>query len=268
MTSDPPRSSLVPLFVGGAFALAVTLGYAKYRFDRMEQVTGRTDFSDETTAYKAPEIDALDEAPILTYREVYVPVDAHAYHREGQKLPLEATLVLRNTNREAALVVKKIELFGEDGKRIRRITEEPFELRPFATMEFLANDSSLSDVKHVDADAKGSEKPKATNTPSHFIVQWGSRDRADAPLIETVMVDARGHILYARPGKDIRVLEPDHHQAHYAPHRLSRHNDNRPLTAKPRHEPPTPAWHAAVAPEPKYELIRYDSNMGLRAKSF
>ncbi len=216
----------------------------------------RSDTSDEKgRSYVAPILDTLDEAPPIPYSEVYVPVDAHAYQNDGKKLPLSATLVLRNPNRAASLVVKQVDLYGQNGKRIRRIAQDPFELRPFASVEFLARPETREDA-HADRRSKEvvdlDVDRRNSSAPSHFIVQWGTPDGAKAPLVETVMVDERGQILYARPGHEIRTIPV-----------------GRPATPRPsvqRMDLPTqsPAY-ANVAP--KYELIRYDSDMGLSPKN-
>lgn len=245
MTRFPFSISRLPLLCAATGWVLFASGCSAFRSDSSD---------DKSRIYVTPIVDTLDEAPPIPYSEVYVPVDAHAYQNDGKKLPLSATLVLRNPNRGASLVVKQVDLYGQNGKRIRRIAQEPFELRPFASVEFLASPetnervrpgASKDEVLDLDVD------PRNVSSPSHFIVQWGTTENAKAPLVETVMVDDKGQILYARPGHEIRQIPVD-----------------RPASPRPsvqRMDLPTqsPAY-ANVAP--KYELIRYDSNMGLNPK--
>jgi hypothetical protein len=213
----------------------------------------------DSNSYVAPDLDTLEEAPPIPYSEVYVPIDAHAYQKDGKKLPLSATLVLRNPNRTASLVVRKVDLFGQDGKRLHRVAEEAFELRPFASVEFLAkedvSEASRRERQEPAVDLDADERSRST--PSHFIVQWGTTDDAQAPLVESVMVGADGKILYARPGHEIRKI-PAHRPElpRSQPPRISRDDGSESVPARP--------VHAAALPQ--YELIRYDSNMGLSRK--
>lgn len=277
MTNDEPRRSFVPLLVGGAVAVSVMIGYAKYRFDRIEQLaqSGRPAHPPVSSG-----TEALDEAPAITYREVYVPIDTQVRQRDGKKIPLEATLIIRNTNPESPLIIKTVELFGTDGKRIRRVTEGPLEVRPFAKVQLAAVESTSGEVQHVNADkprdmigAPAMERSGEPASPSHFIVQWGSRVEAEAPLIEAMMVDEGGHLLYARPGRDVRVLHPEYADPRNSQKHFSLRKQDGPSSnvsaGKSAHREPlsNPKWHASLAPEPKYELLRYDSDMGLRPKN-
>lgn len=235
----------------GVCLLLASTGCSAFRADSGDKKSG---------TYETPELDILDEAPPISYSEVYVPVDAHAYQKDGKKLPLAATLVLRNPNRTGSLIVKKVELFGQDGKRIRRVAEEAFELRPFASVEFLATAEADEETQrdHKDErvlDLDAGERRSAT--PSHFIVQWGTVDDAAAPLVETVMVDADGHILYARSGHEIRKIPAMRSEPYRPPAPQVSRNDR-------WEPPPVRPVHASVAPQ--YELIHYDSNMGLSRK--
>lgn len=245
MTTSRFSSARTTFFLAGACALLLTSGCSAFREDSGDKKSG---------TYKAPELAILDEVPPIAYSEVYAPVDVHAYQQDGKKLPLFATLVLRNPNRSGSLIVKKVDLYGQDGRRIRRVAQEPFELRSFASVEFLAtvpvDDPSRrdhNDERDLDSDADA----RRSAMPSHFIVQWGSLDDASAPLIETVMVDSEGKLLYSRPGHEIRKIP------------VSR--PERPTRQARRAEPSfAQSVHASVAP--KYELLRYDSNMGLSPK--
>lgn len=251
----PPISRTSLLFLG-AGALILASGCSAFRKDTAEK---------RSTTYEAPELDTIEEAPPIPYSEVYVPVDSHAYQKDGKKLPLLATLVLRNPNRSGSLIVKKVDLYGQDGKRIRRVTEEAFELRPFSSVEFLATAEedqsphrSRDEDEALDPGAEEGRTWRPRNaTPSHFIVQWGTTDGATAPLVETVMVDSEGTILYARPGHEIGKIpatRPEMPKSH-AP-RVSHDVRNDAVPTRP--------VHASVAPQ--YELVRYDSNMGLGRK--
>lgn len=251
MTTIRSAKSRVSFLLSGACVLLVSTGCSAFRADSGEK---------KSSTYESPALDILDEAPPISYSEVYVPVDAHAYQKDGKKLPLAATLVLRNPNRSGSLIVKKVDLYGQDGKRIRRVAEDAFELRPFAAVEFLAT-AETEEESHRDHKGDRVLDPDAgksrSTTPSHFIVQWGTVDDAQAPLVETVMVDANGQILYARPGHEIRKIPATRSEPHRPPvPRVSRTDRWEP--------PPATPVHASIAPQ--YELIHYDSNMGLRRK--
>ncbi len=110
------------------------------------------------------------------YGSVYVPLYSSLYvggHRSLKNL--SATLSLRNTSADQALVVISVTYFDANGKAVVKLLDAPHVLPPMATAEFYADQSSM----------RGG--PVAT-----VIVTWGAETSISPPLIEAVILGNYG----------------------------------------------------------------------------
>ncbi len=107
---------------------------------------------------------------------VYVPLYSSLYvggHRSLKNL--SATLSLRNTSADQALVVISVTYFDANGKAVVKLLDAPHVLAPMATTKFYADQSST----------RGG--PVAT-----VIVRWGAENSINPPLIEAVILGNYG----------------------------------------------------------------------------
>jgi hypothetical protein len=107
---------------------------------------------------------------------VYVPLYSSLYVGGRRSLKnLSATLSLRNTSADQALVVTSVAYFDENGKAVVELLDVPHVLAPMATAEFYTDQSSM----------RGG--PAAT-----VIVTWGAETSISPPLIEAVILGNYG----------------------------------------------------------------------------
>jgi hypothetical protein len=107
---------------------------------------------------------------------VYVPLYSSLYvggHRSLKNL--SATLSLRNTSADQALVVTSVTYFDENGKAVVELLDVPHVLAPMATAEFYTDQSGTPGG------------PAAT-----VIVRWGAETSINPPLIEAVILGNYG----------------------------------------------------------------------------
>jgi hypothetical protein len=107
---------------------------------------------------------------------VYVPLYSSLYVGGQRSLKnLSATLSLRNTSADQALIVTSVTYFDGNGKAVVELLDVPHVLAPMATAEFYADQSSTSGG------------PVAT-----VIVGWGAETSVAPPLIEAVILGNYG----------------------------------------------------------------------------
>jgi hypothetical protein len=136
----------------------------------------------EAIPYQAPslldearmEIDVMPWHPVEGQR-LYVPAYSHVYHQKGEPYFLTVTLNIRNTDTEHEIVVSSVRYFDTSGKVVRSMLKKPLRLGPLAATEFV--------IERDD---------KAGGSGASFIVDWQAGTEVNQPLVETVMIDAKG----------------------------------------------------------------------------
>jgi hypothetical protein len=127
---------------------------------------------------------------IATGQTVYVPVYSHIYYESKEKkFNLTATLSIRNTDLDNAIVIKNISYYDNNGKLVQKYLNNAIELPPLASTDFVVEES----------DSRG-------GIGANFIVEWIAQKRVSEPIIETVMIGTisnRG-ISFVSPGKIIK----------------------------------------------------------------
>jgi hypothetical protein len=107
---------------------------------------------------------------------VYVPLYSSLYVGGQRSLKnLSATLSLRNTSADQALIVTSVTYFDGNGKAVVELLDVPHVLAPMATAEFYTDQSSTSGG------------PVAA-----VIVGWGAETSITPPLIEAVILGKYG----------------------------------------------------------------------------
>jgi hypothetical protein len=202
MNEESSRILSLPLFGGIAIGLVLLAGFAKVRFDRLENLVGAVDEGTDVSTYEEPELERVYETPQISFQEVYVPVDTHVVSPTGALRELHAALSLRNTSETHPLYVRSLDHYDKSGKRVRRYTQETFAIAPFASLEFLAQETACNDKKPM----KGGDSVKEEKAVplSHFVVAWGNTPGASAPIIESTMTDTQGRLSHFRPSSPLR----------------------------------------------------------------
>ncbi len=107
---------------------------------------------------------------------VYVPLYSSLYVGGRRSLKnLSATLSLRNTSADQALIVTSVTYFDGNGKAVVELLDVPHVLAPMATAEFYADQSSTSG-----------------GSVATVIVGWGAETSVAPPLIEAVILGNYG----------------------------------------------------------------------------
>ncbi|MBZ0113626.1 MAG: DUF3124 domain-containing protein [Thermoanaerobaculia bacterium] len=116
---------------------------------------------------------------------VYVPVYSHIYAGGGTTHLLEATLSIRNTDREQSIVINSVRYYDTEGRELEEYLSTPVVLNPLASTDFLVE-----------------SRDEAGGTGANFLVDWTAEGVVTEPVIEAVMVNVEGSraFSFARPG--------------------------------------------------------------------
>lgn len=130
---------------------------------------------------------AMTSPPPTSGQTVYVPVYSNVF--SGDKaLPfnLANTLSIRNTDPQATIRVLAADYHDSDGKLLREYYEKPVVLGPLASTSIFIR-----------------EKDTEGGFGAHFIVRWQADAEVNQPIIECVMIGARGGqgISFVSPGQ-------------------------------------------------------------------
>lgn len=148
---------------------------------------------------RAPSASPLQTVPAKPERvahgqTVYVPVYSHVYSGFGREQALEATLSIRNTDLEHAIVVSAIRYYDNEGTLLRDYLDAPVLLGPLASADFLVE-----------------RRDMAGGVGANFLVEWVAEEVVTTPVIEAVMVSSEGNKAFAfvRPGYPIATTRGD-----------------------------------------------------------
>jgi len=113
---------------------------------------------------------------LVVSSSVYVPLYSSLYVGGQRSLKnLSATLSLRNTSADQALIVTSVTYFDENGKATVKLLDVPHVLAPMTTAEFYTDQSGTNGG------------PAAT-----VIVEWGAETSVAPPLVEAVILGNYG----------------------------------------------------------------------------
>lgn len=124
---------------------------------------------------------------------VYVPVYSHIYHGDGKHpFYLTATLSIRNTDPEHPITIVIADYYDSDGKLLKHYLEKPLKLNPLASTYIIIRESD-----------------KSGGVGANFVVRWESEGKISEPLIEAVMIGAKGQqgISFTSRGQAVRQTE-------------------------------------------------------------
>lgn len=107
---------------------------------------------------------------------VYVSAYSHVYSGD-RALPfnLAVTLVIRNTDPKSSINVTSVDYFDDKGKLVRHMIDSPLHVVPMASTSFFIKESDTSG-----------------GIGANFIVRWRADKEVNVPIVESVMIGARG----------------------------------------------------------------------------
>ncbi len=133
----------------------------------------------------------LDRTQVSIGQTIYVPIYAHIYHqnRQDQIINLAATLSIRNTDPEQAILITAVRYYDTNGQFIRQYTGSAVELPPLASTDVFIQTDDLSG-----------------GTGANFMVEWVATAPVYQPVVEAVMVSTASSqgISFASSGRVLR----------------------------------------------------------------
>ncbi len=136
----------------------------------------------------------FSEVRMIKGQTVYIPVYSHIYHGNRDKEPvyLAATLSIRNTDPENAMIVNSIDYYDSDGLLVKKHLDKSIRIKPMGSTRIIVKESD-----------------KSGGSGAKFMVKWESAEKITAPVIETVMIgtQAQQGISFTSRGQVIRENE-------------------------------------------------------------
>lgn len=109
---------------------------------------------------------------------LYVPIYSHIYFKNQERtINLAATVSIRNTDRDHAIVLSTIDYIDNNGALVRRYLKQPRRLDPMASASVVIEES----------DAAG-------GLGANFIVEWSAPQPVTAPVVESIMISTRSSL--------------------------------------------------------------------------
>lgn len=109
-------------------------------------------------------------------KNIYVPAYSSIFYgNNSSEFDLTVTLTVRNINISNSIIVNEISYFNTSGKLIKKYLDKQTLVKPLETLSFIVNES----------DTHG-------GVGANFIVKWSSAKVVKAPLVETIMIGAKG----------------------------------------------------------------------------
>lgn len=111
---------------------------------------------------------------IVMGQTIYVPAYSHVYYKDRRGvINLTTTLSVRNADPTHAIWIDSVHYYDATGQLLRNELEQPQQLAPLASLEFLVEEEDTSG-----------------DSGTSFLVKWSSSAQTVAPVIETVMISA------------------------------------------------------------------------------
>ncbi len=136
----------------------------------------------------------LTASDLAVTGETYVPVYSNIYWGQSTSVTeLSATVSVRNADRERPLVLTHVDYFDSRGKLIRQYLDQPKELEPMGTVEWVIE-------VH---DTEG-------GSGANFVVGWGAPGPIARPVMEAIMLGqiSSFSISFVSQGRPVEMVEP------------------------------------------------------------
>lgn len=144
-------------------------------------------------SYETEKTNLADSTEYVDGETLYVPIYSSVFHHQSAlNYKLTATLCIHNIDLDNSIKLIKADYYDTNGDFIQAYLEEVLVLKPLQVVQI---------VVHED-DERGGAGAK-------FIVEWVSETNVNSPIVEAVMISARGQqgISFISLGKVIKYLE-------------------------------------------------------------
>jgi len=109
---------------------------------------------------------------------LYVPIYSHIHFKnQDRTINLAATVSIRNTDADGAIVLSKIEYIDNSGEPVRRYLDGPRRLGPLASTSVV--------IEETDA---------AGGLGANFIIEWSASQPVHAPVVESIMISSQSSL--------------------------------------------------------------------------
>lgn len=109
---------------------------------------------------------------------LYVPIYSHIYFKnQGRTIDLAATVSIRNTDAEHAIVLSTIDYIDNYGRPVRQYLNQPRRLEPMASTSVLIE-----------------ERDAAGGLGANFIIEWSADQPVHTPVVESIMISTRSSL--------------------------------------------------------------------------
>lgn len=128
---------------------------------------------------------------IVAGQTVYVPIYSQIpVWDQTRVVNLTATLSVRNTDLSSPVIVATVNYYDSGGKLVRSYLEQPVELGPLSSTNFVVNREDTSG-----------------GSGAAFVVEWVTQKEISLPVIEAIMIDTSGNqgISFTSPGRVIKT---------------------------------------------------------------
>lgn len=121
---------------------------------------------------------ALTEVNMSRGQTLYVPIYSHIHFKnQDRTINLAATVSIRNTDPDRAIVLSKIEYIDNSGQFVRRYLDGPRRLDPLASTSVV--------IEETDA---------AGGLGANFIIDWSAPQPVHAPIVESIMISSQSSL--------------------------------------------------------------------------
>ncbi len=124
-----------------------------------------------------------DDASLYAGQILYLPVYSHIWHgdrvfRDNSplKTPVSVLVSIRNTNQKTPVRLISARYFNGEGRLLKQYVERPLTIKPLGTYELFVE-------RHESEGGSG----------ANFLLQWESVVPANAPVVEALHAEVKGH---------------------------------------------------------------------------
>lgn len=118
---------------------------------------------------------AVGQVKLVKGQTLYLPI-ATSFITDDYSFPVNATIVIHNTDPDHAINIVKMDFYNTSGKLVETFLQQPLKLNP-----------STGTRIHVKNSLTGEE-----GTAAHFVIQWQAETKVVEPLVRGLLMGARG----------------------------------------------------------------------------
>lgn len=127
--------------------------------------------------------------PLVVGQVIYVPIYSEIYDLGPERpFQLTATLSLRNTDPNQAIVIEAVDYYDSAGTLIQAYLAQPMQLNPLTSTAVVVD-----------------QRDTTGGTGANFLVRWGASAAASPPVVEAVMISTASQqgVSFISPGRVI-----------------------------------------------------------------